>query len=96
MKYLLSSIALSFLLLIGIVYIIGMDISGLKARDNGQKEEIRLLNVEIRTLRNYISMVDDKADRIEQAREEVFKPFTHIIPIDGGFLGIREERDDKD
>jgi len=91
-KYLLLSITLSFLLLIGIAYIIGMDISDLKARDNGQKEEIRLLNAEIRTLRDYISMVDDKADRIVgEVREIVNIPYSKFIPIDEGWLAVREE-----
>ena len=86
-KYLLLSITLSFLLLIGIAYTITEAISDLRARDRVQSQEII-------ALRGYIAMVDDKTERIvEEVREIVNIPYSKFIPIDKGFLGIREEKD---
>ena len=82
MKYIL--IALWLLLLTCVANNMAKEISDLKERDSLHSQEII-------ALRGYIAMVDDKADRIEQAREEAFKPFIKVIPVDGGFLGIREE-----
>lgn len=78
-------IALSFLLLIGIIYTFTEELSDLR-------EGYRVQSQEIIALRGYLGIVDDKADRIVgEVRKIVNIPYSKFIPIDEGWLAIRGE-----
>ena len=84
-KLIVLLIALCFLLLLGYTRDVGKEVSELKAMD-------RLHSKEIIALRGQIGVTDDKCDRIKAEVADLVKPFTRIIPVDGGFLGMREEK----
>ncbi len=87
MKYLLLLliIALPFLLLLNYTHDVAEEVSSLKARVELQGEEIR-------ANRDYIGYLEEELGRIERAGEERYMPWSHIIPIHKGFLGVLEEK----
>ncbi len=85
MKYLLLAIALCFLLLLGYTHDVADEVTSLKARVELQGEEIR-------ANRDYIGSLEEELGRIERAGEERYMPWSHVIPIDKGFLGVLEEK----
>lgn len=86
MKYLiLLIIAVPFLLLLNYTHDVAEEVSSLKAKIGLQGEEIR-------ANRGYIGSLEEELARIERAGEERYMPWSHVIPISGGFLGILEEK----
>ena len=95
MKYLIPiATLLFFLLLIGIIYTVTTEISELK-------KEVRLLNQEIDVLWDYVEFNDESAERViekaewvvDEVRAIVNVTYSRFIPIDKGWLAIREENE---
>lgn len=85
MKYLpYLAIALCLALLLGLSSSLNKEKSERKAMD-------RLHSKEIIALRGQIGVVDDKIDRITAEVADSMKPFSKLIPIDRGWLAVREE-----
>ena len=85
MKYLIPiATLLSFLLLIGIIYTVTTEVSELR-------DEVGLLRKQVTGLQDYIDVTDNKCDRIKAEVADMVKPFTRLIPINGGWLAVREE-----
>ena len=86
MKYLpYIATLLSFLLLIGIIYTVTIEISELR-------EEVGLLKKQVTALQSYVDVTDDKCDRIKAEVQDIVKPFTRIIPVrKGWWIGTRGE-----
>jgi hypothetical protein len=55
------------------------------------KEEIKLLNQQVSALQDLVVVTDDKCDRIKAEVADMVRPFTRVIPVRGGFLGVRGE-----
>ncbi len=88
MKYLLLLLFLivfCFILLFRYTHDLADEVSSLKARVELQGEEIS-------ALRDYIGYLEEELGRIERAGEERYMPWSHIIPINKGFLGVLEEK----
>ncbi len=86
MKYIpYLAIALCFILLLGFVCDIGKEVTELR-------EGYKLLNEEITALRGYIGSLKEELARIERAGEERYMPWSHVIPVNKGFLGVLEEK----
>ena len=83
---------LSFLLLLGIIHTVTTEISDLKKQN-------RLLNQEIDVLWDYVEFNDESAERViakaewvvDEVRAIVNVTYSRFIPIDRGWLAIREE-----
>ena len=96
MKYLpYIATLLSFLLLLGIIYSVTTEVSELK-------KEVRLLNQEIDVLWDYVEFNDESAERViakaewvvDEVRAIVNVTYSRFIPIDGGWLAVREKESD--
>ena len=79
-----------------IMAIIGLCILLLENQTRDLNKEILGLKKETAVLRNSIELCDDRTDKkVQQMIDEVgdmFRPFTHIIHVNVGFLGVREEK----
>ena len=92
MKYLILSIALCLLLLLGYTRDLGEEVSDLK-------EENRLLKQEIDVLWDYVEFNDESAERviakaewvIDEVRAIVNVTYSRFIPVSGGWLAVREK-----
>ena len=88
-------ILLSFLLLLGIIYTLTIEVSELR-------DEVGLLNQEIDVLWDYVEFNDESAERViakaewvvDEVRAIVNVTYSRFIPIDRGWLAVREEESD--
>ena len=59
---------------------------------SGLREEVGLLKEQITGLQSYVDVTDNKCDRIKAEVRDMVRPFTRVIPVAGGFLGVKEEK----
>lgn len=94
MKYLPYTLALCLILFLGFItdFYHDKEIKDLK-------KEVRLLNQEIDVLWDYVEFNDESAERViakaewvvDEVRAIVNVTYSQFIPIDGGWLAVREE-----
>ena len=85
MKYIiLTLIALCLILLLGFTNDLAKEMTQLRARDT-------ILLAKIEASERQIDLNTLKMEKMVYGVREILKPYTKLIPIDGGYLAVREE-----
>lgn len=80
-----------FVLIVGLLIVMTLRINKNSREISDFQAEVTILNARMEAHDQRIALNTLKIERIVPGVKKIMAPYTRIIPIDGGYLAVREE-----